>query len=161
PLLLSSRALYPELIDREALDCEFESRGMLFAYRSPREMQAYAVIDRLMSEAFACPARRLDAAELIELEPALPSGLAGRWHYRGDAHLGPDKGMGGGRGVLEAGGVTTRANCALRGFVAHDGRALAAQTEQGELTADVFVVATGAWTPLLNEHLGCRIPIQP
>ena len=25
----------------------------------------------------------------------------------------------------------------------------------------LFVVAAGAWTPLLNEHLGCRVPIQP
>ncbi len=34
PLLLSSLALYRELIERESLDCEFESRGLLFAYRS-------------------------------------------------------------------------------------------------------------------------------
>ena len=25
----------------------------------------------------------------------------------------------------------------------------------------MFVVAAGAWTPLLNDHLGCRVPIQP
>src|SRR6202011_1610566 len=31
PLLLSSLPLYRELIEREALDCEFESRGLLFA----------------------------------------------------------------------------------------------------------------------------------
>ena len=34
PLLLSSLELYRELVEREALDCEFEERGMLFAYRS-------------------------------------------------------------------------------------------------------------------------------
>ena len=30
-----------------------------------------------------------------------------------------------------------------------------------ELKADQFVVAMGAWTPFLNEQLGCRIPIEP
>jgi len=30
-----------------------------------------------------------------------------------------------------------------------------------ELAGEAFVVATGAWTPLLNQVLGCRIPIQP
>ena len=55
PLLLSSLALYRELIERESLDCEFESRGMLFAYRSKHEMEAYAATDRLMSETFHCP----------------------------------------------------------------------------------------------------------
>ncbi len=34
-------------------------------------------------------------------------------------------------------------------------------TDQGDLAADIFIVATGAWTPLLNDQLGCRIPIQP
>jgi len=29
------------------------------------------------------------------------------------------------------------------------------------MSADAFVVAAGAWTPLLNIDLGCRIPIQP
>ena len=29
------------------------------------------------------------------------------------------------------------------------------------MQGDKFVVATGAWTPFLNEHLGCKIPIEP
>src|SRR5262249_2439239 len=54
-----------------------------------------------------------------------------------------------------------REGCELRSVVREHGRARRIVTSQGELTADVFVVATGAWTPLLNRHLGCRIPIQP
>jgi D-amino-acid dehydrogenase len=30
-----------------------------------------------------------------------------------------------------------------------------------DIDADQFVIATGAWTPLLNRELGCRVPIQP
>ena len=44
-----------------SLDCEFELRGLLFAFRSQHEMDAYAATDRLMTEAFACPAKRLSA----------------------------------------------------------------------------------------------------
>ena len=58
-LLNSSLPLYRELIEHEGLDCEFESRGMLFAYRSQHEMDAYAATDRLMTETFACPARAM------------------------------------------------------------------------------------------------------
>src|SRR5262249_12838559 len=79
PLLLSSLVLYRELIERESLDCEFESKGMLFAYRSNEEMRSYEATDRLLSETFACPARRLDGDALLELEPALRPGLAGGW----------------------------------------------------------------------------------
>ena len=48
------------------------------------------------------------------------------------------------------------------GFAATNGRAVVgADRRKGEMTADLFIVATGAWTPLLNHQLGCRIPIQP
>jgi D-amino-acid dehydrogenase len=42
PLLLSSMSLYHDLIERESLDCEFETRGLLFAYRSQSGMDSYA-----------------------------------------------------------------------------------------------------------------------
>ena len=161
PLLLSSLELYRELIRSEALDCEFEERGMLFAYRSKAAMDAYAATDRVMSEEFACPARRLDAEELLALEPALKPGLAGGWYYHDDAHLRPDKLMRAWHKVLVDGGASTKPNCPLRGFSDRNGRVTAALTDQGELAADAFIIATGAWTPMLNEQLGCKVPIQP
>src|SRR5207244_9989552 len=58
-------------------------------------------------------------------------------------------------------GVTIRERCPMTGFVTERGHARVLLTAGGELPADAFVVATGAWTPLLNRHLGCRVPIQP
>jgi D-amino-acid dehydrogenase len=160
-LLDSSRALYGEIIERQALDCEWETRGLLYVYRSRAPMDAYAETDRLLGEAFHRPARRYDGDAVVELEPALRPGLAGGWYYEGDAHLRPDKLLRSWRRALEAGGVTVREHCALEGFVAGSGRAAAVATGQGEIAADVFVVAAGAWTPRLRRLLGGRIPIQP
>jgi D-amino-acid dehydrogenase len=161
PLLLSSLSLYRELIERESLDCEFESRGLLLAYRSRQAMEAYAALERLLGESFHCPARHCDGDAITELEPALRPGLAGGWYYHDDCHLRPDKLMRAWRRVLEAGGVSIRENCPFQGFRTANGRARAALTAGGELPAEQFVVAAGAWTPLLTEHLGCRVPIQP
>ena len=134
---------------------------MLFAYRSQHEMDAYAATDRLMTETFACPARRCDAAELAALEPALQPGLAGGWYYHDDAQLRPDKLMQAWRQSIAAQGAVIFENCGFDRFQSRNGRATAARTPRGELAADLFVVATGAWTPLLNRELGCRVPIQP
>jgi D-amino-acid dehydrogenase len=161
PLLLSSLSLFHELIEGESLDCEFETRGMLFAYRSQDEMEAFAATNKLMTETFHCPAERLDREAIVEREPALRPGLAGGWWYADDAHLRPDRLMRAWRSHLETRGVTIRENAGLQRFRAADGRAVAAVTAEGDLAADLFVVATGAWTPLLNEQLGCRLPIQP
>jgi D-amino-acid dehydrogenase len=161
PLLDSSLTLYSQVIERESLDCEFETKGLLFAYRSAKGMEEYAASDRLMTEAFHCPARRLDSKALAELEPALKPGLVGGWYYEHDAHLRPDKLMVAMRCLLERLGATIGENREFQGFRSPNGRALSAKSSLGELPADLFVVAAGAWTPQLNEHLGCRVPIQP
>ncbi len=89
------------------------------------------------------------------LEPALKPGLAGGWHYECDAHLRPDRLMAAWRRVLEARGVTVREDC--------DGQAASSAKAAGRgpstrrrasCAADAFVVATGAWTPLLEQRAG-------
>jgi D-amino-acid dehydrogenase len=154
--------LYRRMLAEEGLDCEWESRGLLFVFQSPRELEHYAQTDRLLRETFGMPAVRYDADALVELEPALkPGTVAGAWHYEGDAHLRPDRLMSELRRVLERRQVVVRENCEVTGLVRENGRAAAVETPQGRLPADVVVVATGAWTPQLNRILGCRVPIQP
>lgn len=160
-LLNSSRRLYDQLLREEPIDCEWEPRGLLFVFRTQKAMEHYAETDRLLRETYDLGADRYDGNALLGLEPALKPGLAGGWHYRTDAHLRPDRLLASWRQVLESRGVVIRENCSVQGFIQGQGRATAVVTNRGEMKADAFVVATGAWTPLLEQHLGCRIPIQP
>ena len=159
-LLNSSRLLYDQLLREEPIDCEWEARGLLFVFQSGPAMEHYAETNRLLSDSFDMPARRLDDDALTELEPALKPGLAGGWLYESDAHLRPDRLLSEWRRVLEGRGVVVREDCEVIGF-ASGGAAIAAVTSQGELPADAFVVSAGAWTPFLHRHLGCKVPIQP
>jgi D-amino-acid dehydrogenase len=160
-LLDSSRRLYDELLGAEPIDCEWEARGLLFVFRTPEGMEHYAGTDRLLTEQFGLPAVRHEGDAVTALEPALKPGLAGGYFYRTDAHLRPDRLLASWRRVLEARGVTVREGCPVQAFRRESGLARAAVTDQGELAAEAFVVATGAWTPRWRGQLGCRIPIQP
>ncbi len=160
-LLNSSRALYDQLLREEPIDCEWQTRGILFVFRTQPAMGHYAETNKLLSDSFNMPARRYDGEALNALEPALKPGLAGGWLYEGDAHLRADRLLYAWRRVLEGRGVVVREDCEITGFATSGGTARAALTPQGELPADAFVVAAGAWTPFLNRHLGCKIPIQP
>jgi D-amino-acid dehydrogenase len=124
-------------------------------------MEHHAETDRLQRETFGVAGERYDGEALIALEPALKPGLAGGWHYRTDAHLRPDRLLTSWRRVLETKGVTFREDCEVKGLLHGRDRAMAVCTNQGEVEAEAFVIATGAWTPLLEHQLGCRIPIQP
>ncbi len=157
PLLDSSMQIYEQL----GLECEWEKRGLLFAYRDKEKLDAYGESDRMLRQSFDHAARKLNGAELAAMEPALKEGLAGAWFYEGDAHLRPDRLMSAWKKKLEDRGVVIRENCEVKGFVAEDGKARAVNTAMGELVGDAFVLAIGAWTPLLSAELGCKVPIQP
>ncbi|HKB40107.1 MAG TPA: FAD-dependent oxidoreductase [Gemmataceae bacterium] len=160
-LLDSSRSLYEQIIAEEHLDCEWETRGLLFVLETQQGMAHYAETDRLMSDEYSVSARRLDGDAVVALEPALKPGLAGGFLYERDAHLRPDRLLSSWRNALVSHGVTVREDCKVRGIVKERGRGRAVITEAGEVSADAFVFATGALTPRWAGQLGCRIPIQP
>jgi D-amino-acid dehydrogenase len=160
-LLAASRTLYDELFRTEPFECEWETRGLCLVFQTPASMAHHAEMAHLLEDRFGVTIQRYDGEALIELEPALKPGLAGGWLYPNDAHLRPDRLMSGWRAVLEARGVEIREQCGVLGLKRESGRVRAARTLCGDVDGDVFVVATGAWTPLLNRELGCRVPIQP
>jgi D-amino-acid dehydrogenase len=130
-LLNSSRRLYDDLIREEAIDCEWQTRGMLFVFLTRSAMEHYAETDRLTRDEFGLSAKRYDGDAVAELEPALKSGLGGGWLYDGDAYLRPDRLMAEWRRVLEARGVVVRDRCDAVGFVRDGGRACAVRINQG------------------------------
>lgn len=160
-LLNSSMSLFQELLAAEQLDCEWEQRGLLYVYRDRRLFDDYDRTNRLLTDSFHEPAEKLSAADAVRREPALKDEIAGAWFYEHDAHLRPDRLLSAWRRLLTGRGTQVVENCAVTGFVRRDERAVGVRTSHGELTADLFVVATGALTPLLSKALGCRIPIQP
>lgn len=160
-LLQSSRRLWEQLIETEPLACEWEHRGLLCVYRSPEAMEDFTRVDQLLRDEFQVAAERWEPDELLQREPALRPGLAGGWYYPDEAHLRPDRLLASWRTQLEERGVVVLEQCRFQGFLQKGGRAQAAVTDQGDLPAHAFVVATGALTPKLHKQLGCRVPIQP
>ena len=168
-MLNSSQLLYSELFATEPLEAEWQTSGILYPFLHQAGMEHFAENNKLLRENFGHGADRYDGDEVSKLEPALKSGLAGGWYFPGDAHLRPDKLMSSWKTLLESRGVSIQERHEFQGFSSGGSngsskagnRASRAKTSNGEVEADAFVVATGAWTPLLNQHLGCRIPIQP
>jgi glycine oxidase len=58
-------------------------------------------------------------------------------------------------------GVELRADCPVRRIVRQGRRIEAIDTDQGQLTAGQYILATGAWTDSLLEPLGWRPGIRP
>jgi D-amino-acid dehydrogenase len=160
-LLNSSRPLFDDIVREEQIDCDWQTKGLLFVFLTPKHFEHHAHADELLRREFGLGAKRVDGSELAALEPALKPGLAGSYLYESDAHLRPDRLMSELRRVLAARGVEVRERCEVTGFVREHGKARAVRTTAGDVEGDHFVLATGAWTPLLDRELGCRVPILP
>ncbi len=160
-LLQSSLELYRDLVKEEEIDCDWQERGLLFVHDNVADFEAYAETDELLREHFGQGATPYAGDDVLSLEPALKPGLGGAWHYEGDCHLRPDMLMAGLRRRLEAGGVQFIEGQAMEGF-RREGSTVRAVVSGGEsIEASRFIVATGAMTPMLNDHLGFKIPIEP
>lgn len=159
-LLESTGRLYEQLMQEEPLECEWEHAGCLMVFRDEAPMRAFAATDANLRREFGIGAEPLDAAALLEFEPALKPVVAGAWYYAEDRHLRPDRLVDSWLRVVADRGVKIRSHCRVTGFRGR-GSAAAVETTQGPIEADAFVVAAGALSPLLNQHLGCKLPIQP
>ncbi len=161
-LLNSSRQLYQELITNEKLECDWETVGLLFVFQSQKAFEHYQETDHLLRESFQMGANALNGDELLSLEPALKPGVcAGAWHYPGDAHLRPDRLMIALRKILQNRGVIIHSDCEWQGLEGKSGKLTSVITSKGTFEASHCIIATGAVTPLFQERLGCKIPIQP
>ncbi len=161
-LLDDSRRRTEGLLAEEAIECEWDTRGLLFVFRTAAAFDHYAHVNELLTAKFDRPADRYDADALLKLEPALKPGVAsGGYLYKCDAQLRPDLLMAGLRTALERRGVTILENTPVTGFERANGRARAVLTAGGPVAGDEFVLAAGAWSPLLGRELGCKLPIVP
>ncbi|QDU95964.1 NAD(P)/FAD-dependent oxidoreductase [Lignipirellula cremea] len=160
-ILDSSASEYRQLMATENLACEWRENGLLYVLKTRHGMSEFAETDRLLTEHFDTTAQRIQGADLPDLDPALRSGLAGGYHYRGDASVRPDLLNSEWSRRLQEQGVRFIEKCELLHFEKEAGRITRLQTSQGPMEADFVIVATGAWSPHLGGELNCRIPIQP
>ena len=161
PLLRSSMKLWRELMEKDQLPCEWKDKGLLYAYASQDKFDGYATTDRLLSEHFGESATRYDGESLIDLEPALKPGLAGGWHYEGDAHLRSDLLMASWKKNLESKGVEIHENCLFTGLLENPDGSVTISSTSNLFEGSHLIIATGALTPQLSDELGWRAPIEP
>ncbi len=160
-ILDSSMAEYRELIATTDVTCEWQDEGLLYVFRKEAGLEGFGRNDALLQKHFGVSAQLLTGAELVDFEPALRSDLAGAYFYSGDAHLRPDALNQSWVQHLRDQGVTFHTGCALQSVRRRQGRIDTVQTSQGELRADHYVFAMGAWSGRLGGALGCRLPVEP
>ncbi len=150
---------------RQADDLQFEyaEPGKLVVYDSERGLLG-ARRQVAFQRQLGCQQEVIDAAECLSREPAL---AAYRQHVHGgvwtpgdavgDAHLLSGALM----ARVQTMGGTVHYACSAVGLRTEAGRVCAVTTAQGEIAADVVVLANGPGSAALGKAMGLNLPIYP
>ncbi|MBS0456361.1 MAG: FAD-dependent oxidoreductase [Proteobacteria bacterium] len=159
-LLQASRTMLEAFVAEHALDCEFETRGLLYAYTDPRQRDADLHDLRLLREV-GVHAEPWDAGRMQVEEPSLRDDIIGGLYFPNDASLRPDRYVAELARLARAAGVELIEDCAVLGFCRERERVVGVDTARGLQRGRDVLLAAGAWSPLLSRQIGFELPIQP
>ena len=160
-ILNASMVEYEKLFSDPAMACEWQNNGMLFVFKTDQALQEFSRTDAMLTEEFGLAARHIPSDELVEFEPALLDDLAGAYYYESDSHLRPDRLNTVWSERLGQDGVNFVEQCSVESVEVSEGQVSGLLTSQGQMTADNYVFATGAWSSNFADALECNIPVEP
>jgi D-amino-acid dehydrogenase len=159
-LLKSSVDVYRQFVEREKLNCHFRQTSLLYAYTSTAACQGYRYTAEHLQK-FGIKMVSLSRRTMLQKEPSLRRSVVGGWMFESGGLLRPEALMQELHGALKESGARVWEQAEVIEFCKNRNRLEQIETSKGSIGADAFVIATGAWTPLLQRQLGCRIPINP
>jgi len=156
-LSLASRTAYETLAAE--MDFGLVQRGLIMLCKEPRTLDEEAhTADQ--AHALGLTAQVLDARQIAALDPTVTMQVCGGVYFPADCHLSPNRLMAALRRACQDLGVQFLWNTGVTGWRKEGTVLQAAVTTQGEMHADEFVLAGGAWSPLTVAGLGLRLPMQ-
>ncbi|UTW54753.1 FAD-binding oxidoreductase [Kordiimonas sp. SCSIO 12610] len=160
-ILELSIAEYEDIINSEALDCDWQKSGLLYLFKDQKSLDQFSKTDEYLSENFKLKADYLDPNALQSFDPSLDTSLTGGFLYKQDAHLRPEKLIHTWTQKLREHGVTFVENCHVINFERTNDQVSKLMTTSGDIEVEQLVIATGAFSGQLAKMLNCSVPVIP
>jgi len=161
-LLMSSKALFNELIENNNMKCNWLNEGVLFVFLSKKAFDSHGVLNKKLSKFNpALKATPYVGEQLQEKEPALHKNVYGGWLYPVDASLKPDEFMHELTRIIKNRGGKIANSAEVTAFKIENNSIIGLKTTAGFYAATQYVMATGAWSSQLAKQLNVDIPVIP
>jgi len=156
-----SKELYVELAKTEELDCHFTLNGALNLYKSSAALEKSGREVKMLSEEFGLQMAVIDREAVRKIAPNVHPDIVGAIHYQEDGHIDPKLFVENLAKRLTECGVKLYNQTEVLTLEAVGRRISAIKTTRGVFHPAQVVLAAGAWSPLVVNGLGLRLPIQP
>ena len=158
-LHLASRSVYEQWTSQWGNRFGFTPSGMLVLCRSEHALAEEVRVAALARE-LGMPADVLTPGEVARIEPEIRMTVAGGVHFPHDARLVPGRLMSALLDETRRIGVELRHGIDVQRFRVNGARIDAAETTEGAVEADEFVLCGGVWSSSLARTLGLSLPMQ-
>jgi len=159
-----SQAVMTDLVRREGIEYHAITRGALYLYRDPVELEAGVRKMALLAE-HGQKQETLDAAAVARLDPVfepvkdrIAGAIRDLGDTSGDSRVFSENLA---RVCREKFGAAFRFGTSVTGLRAEGDRVVGAATDGGLLTADAYVLALGVSGPLVARTVGVRLAVHP
>ena len=156
----ASRTLYDQLAATPGMDFGYQQKGMLTVFKTAQGYAGGEHEAHVLHE-FNQACTLLSRDETLGMAPMLKPDVAGGLFFADDAHLDPAAFVPQLAALAQQQGACLLTHTEVHGFETDDWRVVKARTSQGEIVAEQFVLAAGAWSPRLASDLHLRLPVQP
>lgn len=155
----ASSSFFEEMSKVEGMRFDFVKKGLLMLFRTERG-RAAQLEEAELAHKFGVGALFLEKSDVQELVPEVEIRASGGLYFPHDRHLTPAKFVADLARYLEGHGVRLMKETEVMGFVTSGGKVGAVKTAAGEIAADEFVLAGGAWSSQMTRSIGVRLPVQ-
>ncbi|HEX9657549.1 MAG TPA: FAD-dependent oxidoreductase [Bacteroidota bacterium] len=159
-LCLGSVPLYDEMSRLNGTSFFYEKIGLFMMFRTEKGRKENLGAAEIAQQ-IGIEAKVLDNDGMRELDPKLESKALGAVFYQQDCHIDPEQFLKKLSAYLEKNGVTIHRGAEVKAFEKKKGAVTGVVTSKGKHEADVFVLASGAWTAGMVRELNVSIPLQP
>lgn len=158
-LSLASRQCFADLAREWGNDFGLVQKGSLMLCKTEHALRDEAVLAERANR-LGIAAHVLTLEQLARLEPNITMDVVGAVYFPQDCHLIPQRFVAGLTRWLQAEGVRFLWRSEVSGWRVHGRRVECVRTSAGELTADEYVIAGGAWSPQIARGLRVCLPMQ-
>ncbi|MBL4615192.1 MAG: D-amino acid dehydrogenase [Magnetovibrio sp.] len=158
-----SRERMAQTLSRETIAFDHLTTGILNIYQDPKDFDRSLERAHTMKE-LGAQQQMLDRQGCIKLEPSLAhsalliaGGIYTPRDESGDCYTFTKELA----QRCEKRGVEFQFNTTVQGFTKDSSKISTVETDQGPVSADVFIMALGSYSPMLMRGLGLKLPIYP
>lgn len=158
-----SQAVLKEIAAESGVQYDQRETGLLYFHRTQETLERGIRNMKILRD-LGQAQEILDRDGIARLDPALApvrdqiaGGIYSKTDQTGDSRL-FTKGL---ADIIRAKGGTIRLGTTAKAFEIDGDRVTGVVTDKGRLTADIYVLATGVWSPQLVRGVGMKLPIYP